>query len=193
MREIVVIRGHSRITLTGGAMDMGKDVLEPVEGLSVSDLNSSSGKATADLERLEHELEATRDQLLRALADFDNYRRRIEREAESIGQAGRRDLILGLLEVLDSFDKALAMSSNDSHEFEGLEAIRRQLLKVLESSGVSSFESLGELFDPEWHEAINAVDAQESGVEPGTIVQEFQKGYSIAGRLLRPARVQVAQ
>ena len=142
---------------------------------------------------MERELEATRDQLLRTLADFDNYRRRIEREADSIGQAGKRDLILGLLEVMDSFDQAYALASGDSMAIEGLQAIHRQLLNLLETHEVTPFDSLGEQFDPEQHEALSTVSAQEAGLEAGTIVQEVQKGYRWGDKLIRPARVQVAQ
>lgn len=169
---------------------MAKEVVEPVEASGSSE---SQGEPLSELERLESELEATRDQLLRALADFDNYRRRIEREADSIGQAGKRDLILGLLDVMDSFDQAYALATDDSISLEGLQAIHRQLLNLLESHDVTPFDSLGERFDPEWHEAVGIVDAKEAGAEAGTIVEEFQKGYRWGDKLIRPARVRVAQ
>jgi len=169
---------------------MAKEIMEPVEQSAPPE---STGEALTELQQLELELEATRDQLLRALADFDNYRRRIEREANSIGLAGKRDLILGLLDVMDSFDQAYTLAADDSISVEGLQAIHRQLLNLLESHEVTPFSSLGERFDPEWHEALGTVQAEESGVDAGTIVQEFQKGYRWGNNLIRPARVQVAQ
>jgi molecular chaperone GrpE len=172
---------------------MAKEVMEPVESAEQPEPSVPTDEAVAELAQLEQELEATRDQLLRTLADFDNYRRRIEREADSIGRAGKRDLILGLLDVMDSFDQAYALSPVDLLAVEGLQAIHRQLLNLLESHDVRPFDSLGEPFDPELHEAITTVSAEETGVESGTIVQEFQKGYRWGNKLLRPARVQVAQ
>lgn len=172
---------------------MEKDAIEKVasaEGLEASDAPEST---PSELEQLEQELEATRDQLLRTLADFENYRRRIEKEAESIGQAGKRDLLLGLLDVMDSFDQASHLTAEEAGTTEGLQAIHRQLLNLLESHGVKPFDSLGHPFDPELHEAVDTVQAEALGVEPGTIVREYQKGYRWDGRVLRPARVQVAR
>ncbi|MBI3949492.1 MAG: nucleotide exchange factor GrpE [Acidobacteria bacterium] len=177
---------------------MAEEIMEQVEPSVQPEPNqpeasTSAPAPLAELEQLEQELEATRDQLLRTLADFDNYRRRIEREAHSIGQSGKRDLLLGVLDVMDSFDQAFALSPDEAAAVEGFRAIRRQLLNLLESHGVTPFESSGKPFDPEWHEAIGTVSAEEIGVTAGTIVQEFQKGYSWGGKLLRPARVQVAK
>lgn len=169
---------------------MAEEIMEPVEQSAPPE---PAGAALTEGEQLKLELEATRDQLLRALADFDNYRRRIEREADSIGLAGKRDLILGLLDVMDSFDQAYALAADDSISVEGLQAIHRQLLNLLESHEVTPFSSVGERFDPEWHEALGTVKAEESGVDAGTIVQEFQKGYRWGDKLIRPARVQVAK
>lgn len=169
---------------------MAEEIMEPIEQ---SARPEAAGETLMELERLEQELEATRDQLLRTLADFDNYRRRIEREADSIGQAGKRDLILGLLDVMDSFDQAYALVADDPKAVEGLQAIHRQLLSLLELHDVSPFNSLGESFDPEWHEALSTISAEETRVKSGTIVQEFQKGYRWGNKLLRPARVEVAQ
>jgi molecular chaperone GrpE len=167
--------------------------MKPVESAEQPEPVAPPDGWQAELQRLEHELEATRDQLLRVLADFDNYRRRIEREADSIGLAGKRDLILGLIHVMDSFDQAYSFSSDNTAALDGLRVIHRQLLGLLEAHDVRPFDSLGVSFDPEWHEAIHTVNAEEAGIEPGTIVQEFQKGYRWSEKLLRPARVQVAQ
>jgi len=172
---------------------MAKEVMEPLQPSAQPESSPPAGGALTELRQLEQELEATRDQLLRTLADFDNYRRRIEREADSIGQAGKRDLILGLLDVMDSFDQASTLAADDSAIVDGFSAIRRQLLNLLESHEVFPFDSLGQPFDPGWHEALSTVSAQEAGAPSGTIVQEFQKGYRWGDKLIRPARVQVAQ
>jgi molecular chaperone GrpE len=130
---------------------------------------------------------------MRALADFDNYRRRVERERTSAAQSGKREIILSMIEALDGFDRALQQMGNDadSSVVEGLQAIRRRLQAVLEAQGVTPFSSLGEVFNPELHEAIGSVKTDASA--PGVVVDEAQRGYRWGETVLRPARVRVAQ
>jgi molecular chaperone GrpE len=146
----------------------------------------------AEVERLKEELRHEHDALLRALADFDNYRRRIERDRASAARSGKRDVILSLLEVLDGFDRALNhIDDAPSSVAQGVQAIHRNLLGVLERHGVTRFDSLGEPFDPRFHDAIGTVDSDE--VESGTVADELQRGYRWGDEVLRPARVRVAQ
>jgi molecular chaperone GrpE len=129
---------------------------------------------------------------LRALADYDNYRRRIERERATAARSGKRELILQLLEVLDGFDRALLHVGNaPSSVSEGLQLLQRKLLSVLEAQGVTPLQSLGETFNPEVHDAIGTVKSDD--VEPGAVADEVQRGYRWGDDLLRPARVRVAQ
>jgi molecular chaperone GrpE len=146
----------------------------------------------AEVERLKEELRHEHDALLRALADFDNYQRRIERDRASAARSGKRDVILSLLEVLDGFDRALNhIDDAPSSVAQGVQAIHRNLLGVLERHGVTRFDSLGEPFDPRFHDAIGTVDSDE--VESGTVADELQRGYRWGDQVLRPARVRVAQ
>jgi molecular chaperone GrpE len=146
----------------------------------------------AEVERLKEELRHEHDALLRAMADFDNYRRRIERDRASAARSGKRDVILSLLEVLDGFDRALNhIDDAPSSVAQGVQAIHRNLLGVLERHGVTRFDSLGEIFDPRFHDAIGTVDSDE--VESGTVADELQRGYRWGDEVLRPARVRVAQ
>src|SRR5687767_7668397 len=125
---------------------------------------------------LEMELRRTRELYVRTLADFDNYRKRVERERASSARAGKRKLILGMLDVLDSFDRAVEqMKSADPAIVEGFEAIRRKTAGILEAEGVTPFESKGEMFDPELHEAVASVETDE--YPPGSVVDEFRRGY----------------
>jgi molecular chaperone GrpE len=129
---------------------------------------------------------------LRALADFDNYRRRVERERAGAARAGKRELLLSLLDVLDGFDRALAqISGTDKSVSEGLQAIHRQLLGLLEAHGVTPFPSQGQPFDPTRHEAVASAESQE--YEPGTVIDEYGRGYRWNDEVLRPARVRVAR
>lgn len=141
--------------------------------------------------KLQDELRREREMHLRALADFDNYRKRIERERADAAQSGRRDIVLQLLDLADSFDRALAHAGEAPASWmEGLQSIRRKLLGLLESQGITPFESLGDPFNPERHEAIGTVDSDH--YQPGSVAEELQRGYRWGDSLLRPARVRVA-
>jgi molecular chaperone GrpE len=144
-----------------------------------------------EIEQLKEQVRQEHEMYLRALADFDNYRRRVERERASAASSGKREMILALLELLDSFERALQHIEDAPPSLaEGLKAIYRRLLNLLEQQGVSPIQSLGEPFDPRIHEAIDSVRTDE--YEPGTIVGEVQRGYRLGDELLRPARVRVA-
>jgi len=143
-------------------------------------------------ERLKAELSREHDLYLRTLADFDNYRRRIERERAGSAHAGKRDLVLPLLEVLDDFDRALE-HLGDVPEWmsSGFVAIYRRLNSILQAQGIMPYESLGDRFDPVRHEAVGLMEGQD--IEPGTVVAELSRGYTWGDEVLRPARVRVAQ
>jgi molecular chaperone GrpE len=146
----------------------------------------------SDIERLKEELRHEHEMYLRALADFDNYRRRVEREQTSAARRGKREVLLSLLEVLDGFDRAFRQVRNEPASVsEGLQAIHRKLLNVLEAQGVTPFESLNETFDPELHEAIGSVQSDKHATD--TVMDEVQRGYRWGDEVLRPARVRVAQ
>ena len=146
----------------------------------------------SDIERLKEELRHEHEMYLRALADFDNYRRRVEREQTRAARSGKREVLVSLLEVLDGFDRAVRQICNEpSSVSEGLQAIHRKLLNLLEAQGVTPFQSLNKIFDPELHEAIGSVQSDQH--ESGTVIDEVQRGYRWGDEVLRPARVRVAQ
>jgi molecular chaperone GrpE len=145
-----------------------------------------------EVERLRGDVQREHDMYLRALADFDNYRRRVDRDRASATESGNRSLILSLLEIADSFENALAhLTDAPESVVEGLQALNRKLTATLESQGVTPFSSRGEPFDPARHEAIGSVESGE--VPPGSVADEVQRGYKWGETLLRPARVRVAQ
>jgi molecular chaperone GrpE len=146
----------------------------------------------SEVERLQSEVRREHDMYLRALADFENYRRRMERELAGAGRGGKRDVIVSLLDVLDTFDNALAhIETVPSALAEGVQAIHRKLLSSMERHGVIPFESVGHVFDPRFHEAVGSVPSEQHA--PGTVVDEVRRGYVWGDELLRPARVRVAQ
>jgi molecular chaperone GrpE len=153
--------------------------------------NRNTNSEPSEIERLKEELRQEHEMYLRALADFDNYRRRVEREQTTAARKGKREIVLSLLDVLDGFDRAFQqMRDAPASVSEGMQAIRRKLMNVLEAQGVTPVRSLGEAFDPELHEAVGSIQAGEH--EPGAIVDEVQRGYRWGDELLRPAKVRVA-
>jgi len=140
------------------------------------------------LDDLEHE----RELRVRALADFDNYRKRVERERGSAAQSGKRAIILALLEVMDDFDRAIEHADKSSDAVvEGLRAIHKRLAGVIKAQGITPLESVGQQFDPALHEAVGVIEANDG--KPGTVIDEVSRGYLWNGELLRPARVRVAR
>jgi len=153
--------------------------------------NAKAGDSPSQIERLKEDLRREHDMYLRALADYDNYRRRVERDRSAAARSDKRQLILQLLEVLDGFDRALQhMGDAPSSVSEGLQLLQRKLLSVLEAQGVTPLQSLGETFNPEFHDAIGTV--RNDDLESGTVAEEMQRGYRWGDDVLRPARVRVA-
>jgi molecular chaperone GrpE len=146
----------------------------------------------AEVERLRAELQQEHDRYLRTRADFENYRRRAERDRDVAARQGKRELLRALVDLADGFDRALAFvdDSKDSVVV-GLIGMQRRLNSLLDAEGVKSFESVGQLFDPTRHEAIATV--RDFAGATGTVVDEAGRGYLWTDELLRPARVRVAE
>jgi molecular chaperone GrpE len=133
------------------------------------------------------------DRLLRKQAEFENYRKRIQREREDFLAYANADLIGALLPVLDGFDRALKHRDSRVPQqfYEGMELIHRELLEVLGRAGLAPVETAGKRFDPHLHDAVETVVAP--GALDQEIVEEVQRGYKLKHRLLRPASVKVAK
>ena len=140
--------------------------------------------------RLQDELATECERSLRLLAEFDNYRRRTNEERAFAEDAGKREILLALLDVMDDFDRALLhVGTAPDSVADGLKLIRQRLSDVLHSNGVTPFDSEGQPFDPAVHEAMTMIDSD--GNESGTVYAEARRGYFINGRLLPPALVAV--
>jgi molecular chaperone GrpE len=134
-----------------------------------------------------------RERLLRLQADFENFKKRIEREKEDYHRLATASLLIKLLPVIDNFDRALAAvprSEGEAAIHRGVTLIHRQLMEELKREGLVPMEAVGEPFDPSHHEAV-ATDSA-SGLLPNTVVEEVQRGYFFRDRLLRPAAVRVS-
>ena len=147
-----------------------------------------------ELKAKEEEIKSLNDRLLRTLAEFENYKKRITKEKSDLLKYANDEMSREILQSIDNLEVAVkhARETNKVESIiEGIEITLRQLLKSLERFGVSSFNSLGEKFDPNKHEAI--VQVESSDHEPNTVIGETQKGYFLRDRLLRPALVTVAK
>jgi molecular chaperone GrpE len=134
------------------------------------------------------------DRMLRAVAELENYKRRVERERVELLKYGQAELMAELLTVLDNFERALsaAESTRDVKNIvSGVKLIQKQLLSVLEKSGLEPIEAVGKQFNPELHEALGEVETEDH--PDGTVVSEQLKGYLLNKRLLRPAAVTVSR
>ncbi len=131
-----------------------------------------------------------RESYLRALADHENLRTRVEREREEMRRRAAREILRELLDVVDNLERARTATGSLEDLARGVEMIHRQFLDVLRRFGVESYAASGEPFDPELHEAVASVETP--GVEVPTVLNELQRGYRFNGTVLRPAMVQVA-
>ena len=154
--------------------------------------DENSSAAQAEIERLTQALSREHDMHLRALADFNNYRKRMQREWDSASQAGKRQLVLALLDVMDDFERAFAYASTAPESLlAGTRVIHQRLSDLLQAQGVVPYKSVGEPFDVALHEAVDAIKTDQA--QSGVVLDELSHGYRWGHEVLRPARVRVAQ
>ncbi len=170
--------------------DEGSGGLEPT--MEDRNLQTDAPGNDAETAKLLTELDDLRQTLLRRQADFENYRKRIEKERTEDSRRATARLIEGLIPVIDGFEHALAAHREKEYEVyrRGFELIYRQLIDNLAKLGVERIDPLGKQFDPHLHQAMDRLETTDH--EDGTIVQVFQPGYVFHGRVLRPAMVRVA-
>jgi molecular chaperone GrpE len=153
-----------------------------------------SQEPEAEIDVIRDELEEAKDKYLRALADFDNYRKRVAREKEQYIQCANEDIIKSLLEVVDNLERALdASGKNTDYQSlaRGVELTLQRLKDILSGEGLCYIECMGLPFDPNFHEAVMAVE--KDGAEAETVIEETQKGYTLGGKVLRPSKVVVSK
>jgi molecular chaperone GrpE len=155
----------------------------------IADSETSVSVAMADFVNLE--LQQLREQLLRVQADFDNYRRRAARDQDDLRRFANTDLIGELLPILDSFELGLKSAQENSNTLSGFQMIFTQLQTLLTTKGVKEVAPQGEVFNPQWEEAVAYV--YDENVPAEHVVQTVRKGYLLHDRLLRPAAVVVSK
>jgi len=146
------------------------------------------------ISELEAKLEESENRLLRLQADFDNYRRRVRLDQEAAQKYRAQNLVTDILPALDNFERALKVESEDEKIktfLQGMEMVHRQLVEALKSEGLESIEAVGQSFDPHLHQAVMQVEEGEA--ESNTVLEEFQKGYKLKDRVIRPSMVKVKQ
>jgi molecular chaperone GrpE len=144
----------------------------------------------AERDRLLAEKAESDDLLLRARAEFDNARRRFDRDRSEYLQFAAMDLVRQILPALDDFERALKAETADREYAKGVELIHQRLSEILRRMGLEPMETAGQRFDPNQHQAVQRVETEDAADQ--AILEEFQKGYNFRGKLLRPAMVSVA-
>jgi molecular chaperone GrpE len=187
------VKGRKHDGPDDGAPVASPPAEEPAEerGLSGVDAAPVPALTREEIEALRRERDELREQVLRKRAEFENYRKRVERDRQQAGTDAAAAVLKGLVPTLDNLDRALESASKDDPLREGVELTRRELLTFLESQGVEVEDPVGQPFDPERHQALSHEPS--AGFADGTVVEVFRKGYTYKGRLLRPALVKVAK
>lgn len=162
----------------------------PAETVDVADSAALLAGITAERDQLAKERADLYDQLLRRTADFDNLRRRAQRERGEFAEYASMEAVRQLLPVLDDFERALRAETSDREYAKGMELIYNRLFDILKRLGLEPMDVEGRKFDPHVHHAVETVATEEA--QDQLILEELQRGYNFKGRLLRPAMVKVA-
>jgi len=160
------------------------------ENLPVVTPEAQMAALTAERDQLAAEKADLRDRLLRALADFDNFRRRAARDRSEYVQFAAMEMVRDLIPILDDFRRAVKAETADKEYAKGIELIHQRLFETLKKAGLEPIEAAGQPFDPNLHQAVDRVRSEE--LPDQTVLEEYQSGYNFKGKLLRPAMVKVA-
>lgn len=147
-------------------------------------------KPISEIDSLKEELQKANDVLLRTAAEYDNFKKRTERERVAVADFAKAGLLKKILPCMDNFDRALAADKSSEDYAKGLEMIFKQLEEALKSVGLAEIEAEGKTFDPNEHEAVMHIEDETKGEKE--IVQVLQKGYKLGDTVIRPAMVSVA-
>lgn len=174
---------------------MAEDIQEPnaqgvEEPLPAVTAEAQIAALTADRDQVAAERDSLKDRLLRTLAEFDNFRRRAERDRFDYVQFAATEVVRDLIPVLDDFQRAMKVETAGKEYAKGIELIYQRLFETLKKAGLEPIDAAGKPFDPNLHQAVDRVHTDE--YEDQTVLEEYQSGYNFKGKLLRPAMVKVA-
>lgn len=163
---------------------------EKKENLEKNENNEVETKENDELGTMKQELDETTDRLKRIMAEFENYKKRSNKEREMLYNSLLADIVSSFLPVIDNLEKALSVETQDENYKQGIELVLKQFKDVLAKFGVEEIKTVGETFDPEVHEAVSSIQDETKGEKE--IVQEFRKGYKIGTKVVRHSMVVVA-
>jgi molecular chaperone GrpE len=163
------------------------------EGAASAAAATDPAPALADeIVELRKERDSLHDRLLRQAAEFDNYRKRVDRERKDLAQMAAIDFVQELLPVIDDFERALQTDAPGAESYrQGLEIIHRALMDMLRKRGVAPIDAVGTMFDPQVHQAVAYEEAADR--RDGEVMEQFTRGYRLGDKLIRPAMVKVAK
>ena len=170
------------------------DAEETAEAADAPEEKTKKSRKKAKADKKDEQIRELNDRLLRNMAEFDNFRKRTDREKEAMFGNGQSAMIVKILPVLDDMERGLAALSEEekgSSVGQGLEMICKKLSKILEDAGVTPIEAEGKPFDPALHNAVMQQESEE--FESGTVIKELQKGYMFRDQVIRYSMVMVAQ
>lgn len=170
------------------------DAAEAKAAKKGAETKESKKAADDEVARLKAELDRLRDQYLRKVAEFENYRKRKDKEVADSWTHATAELIKKLLPVLDDLDRSIEYAKKENNTdalLEGIELVKKSFMKVLSDENVEEIEAVGAEFNPEVHEAL--MQLQKDGAKPNTVVEQHQKGYKLGEKILRPAKVIVSK
>lgn len=180
-----------------GGRKNGADEGKSVPKSKSENLSSKYHKLKKQFEEMQQELEDLKAKMLRNAADFENYKKRSEKEFLNVIANANAELIADILPIVDDLERFQKSTTKDKEAqdvdslLRGIELIHKNLMKAMEKRGVKAIESVGHEFDPEKHDALMQVESDEH--EPGLVVEEHLKGYEMNGRVLRHAQVLVSK
>lgn len=170
-----------------------KDVVEEIEAMLDEYAEEDLRELDDQMSRLQGELDQTKEQLLRTMADFQNYKRRNQEQVSQLRQFATENLVTALLPVLDNFERTVTHASQGAsieQVVAGVQAVEKQLKSVLEGQNVRRIAAVGQPFDPEIHEAISSEASEDHA--PNTVILEIEAGYRMGDKVIRPSRVKVS-
>jgi len=165
----------------------------PPETSAGDDRGTAAAAEQPDSDALRRERDTLQDRLLRTAAEFDNYRKRVERERRELAEYAGADILTDMLPIIDDLERALqAPAAGEAESYRrGVELIYKQMTDLLRKRGVKAIEAVGNQFDPRFHEAV--IEEASDSHRDGEVMAELRRGYTLGDRLLRPATVKVAK
>ncbi|MBV9083521.1 MAG: nucleotide exchange factor GrpE [Acidobacteriaceae bacterium] len=170
------------------ATEADQQTVETSEGNKLDQTQKED--VVSERDRLAREKQELQELLLRNRAEFDNFRKRTEKERKELFEFASIESVKALLPIIDDFERALKVESADKEYARGMELIYQRLFEALKKAGLEPVPTEGQIFDPHIHHAVDMVDSEDQTDQ--AILKEYQRGYNFKGRLLRPAMVQVA-